>query len=174
MKTLTVAAVLAFASLVLPHSAAAQAPQAAQTAPAIDPAFEQDIRKMLQVTNALKMGEQMTTTMMQQLSQSMRQANPNIPPRMLEIASEVARELFTKEFPSLTPKLVATYAKVLTHDEVKQLLAFYATPLGKRMIEMAPALQQAGAQAGQEWAQQLVPQLQAELMARFKKEGFAN
>jgi len=35
-----------------------------------------------------------------------------------------------------------------------------------------PALQQASAQAGGEWAQQLVPQLQAELLARFKQEGF--
>ena len=174
MKTLMVAAVLASATLIFPYTGAAQAPPPAQAAPAIDPAFEQDIRKMLEVTNALKLGEQMTTTMMQQLSQSMKQADPNIPPRMLEIATEVARELFTKEFPSLTPKLVATYSRVLTHDEVKQLLAFYATPLGKRMIEVGPALQQAGVQAGQEWAQTLVPQLQAELMARFKKEGFAN
>jgi len=65
-------------------------------------------------------------------------------------------------------------AKVLTHDEVKQLLLFYDTPLGKRMIEVMPAMQQAGAEAGQEWAQQLIPQLQTELMARFKQEGFAN
>jgi hypothetical protein len=57
---------------------------------------------------------------------------------------------------------------------VKQLLAFYETPLGKRMIEVMPALQQASAQAGVEWAQQLVPQLQAELLARFKQEGFVN
>jgi hypothetical protein len=109
---------------------------------------------------------------MQQMSQSMRQSNPNIPPRMLEIADEVARALFTKEFPSLTPRLVATYATVLTHDEVKQLLAFYDTPLGKRMIEVMPTLQQAGAQTGGEWAQQLIPQLQTELLARFKQEGF--
>ena len=39
------------------------------------------------------------------------------------------------------------------------------------MIEVMPALQQAGAQAGQEWAQQLVPQLQSELLARFKQDG---
>ena len=163
MKKLVFAAILAFAMLALPHPAAAQA---------LDPVFEQDIKKMLEVTGAMRLGEQMSGTILQQMSQSMRQANPNIPPRMFEIATEVTQALFIKEFPSLLPKLVATYAKVLTHDEVKQLLAFYATPLGKRMIEVMPALQQAGAQAGQEWAQQLVPQLQSELLARFKQEGF--
>jgi len=165
MKKLLLAVMLAGATLALPS------PSQAQT---IDPAFEQDIRKMLEVTGAQKLGEQMMATVMQQMSQSMQQANPGIPPRMLEIATEVARDLFTKEFPSLTPKLVATYAKVLTHDDVKQLLVFYESPLGKRLIALTPALQQAGAQAGQEWAQTLVPQLQAELIARFKKEGFAN
>ena len=163
MKKLLLAVMLACATLALPSLVHAQA---------IDPAFEQDIKKMLEVTGAQKLGEKTMTAVMQQMSQSMRQANPNIPPRMLEIASEVARGLFTKEFPSLAPRLVATYAKVLTHDEVKQLLAFYETPLGKRMIEVMPALQQASAQAGGEWAQQLVPQLQAELLARFKQEGF--
>ena len=165
MKKLLLAVMLAGATLALPSVVHAQA---------IDPAFEQDIKKMLEVTGAQKLGEQTMAAVMQQMSQSMRQANPNIPPRMLEIASEVARGLFTKEFPSLAPRLVATYAKVLTHDEVKQLLAFYETPLGKRMIEVMPALQQASAQAGGEWAQQLVPQLQAELLARFKQEGFVN
>ncbi len=163
MKKLVLAAILAVATLALPHPAAAQG---------LDPAFEQDIKTMLEVTGAMRLGEQMSGTILQQMSQGMRQANPNIPPRMFEIATEVTQALFVKEFPSLLPKLVATYAKVLTHYEVKQLLAFYATPLGKRLIEVMPALQQAGAQAGQEWAQQLVPQLQSQLMERFKQEGF--
>jgi hypothetical protein len=163
MKTMLLAVFLAFATLALPHPAAAQA---------IDPVFEQDIKKMLEVTGAMRLGEQMSASILQQMSQSMRQANPNIPPRMFEIATEVTQALFIREFPSLLPKLVMTYANVLTHDEVKQLLAFYATPLGKRMIEVMPALQQAGARAGQDWAQELVPQLQSELMARFKREGF--
>jgi hypothetical protein len=162
MKTFVFAAILAFATLALPHQAAAQE---------LDPVFEQDIKKMLEVTGAMRLGEQISGTILQQMSQSMRQANPNIPPRMFEIATEVTQALFIKEFPSLLPRLVATYARVLTHDEVKQLLTFYATPLGKRMIEVMPALQQAGAQAGQEWAQQLVPQLQSQLMERFKQEG---
>lgn len=165
MKQFVFAAILAFATLALPHPAAAQT---------IDPAFEQDIKKMLEVTGAMRLGEQMSGAILQQMSQSMRQSNPNIPPRMFEIATEVTQALFVKEFPSLLPRLVATYARVLTHEEVKQLLAFYATPLGKRMIEVMPALQQGGAQAGQEWAQQLLPQLQSQLMERFKQEGFVN
>jgi hypothetical protein len=36
-----------------------------------------------------------------------------------------------------------------------------------------PQLQQSGAQAGQEWAKALLPQLQAELVERFKQEGLA-
>jgi hypothetical protein len=145
--------------------------QATPPAPAIAPAFEQDIRRLLDMTGAQKLGEQMANTFMQQFSQSIKASNPNIPPRAMEIAIEVARKMFTDRYPALMPKMVAAYAKVLTPDDVRQMLAFYETPLGKRMIEVTPALSQAGAQAGQEWGQSMVPDLQTEIQKRFKAEG---
>jgi hypothetical protein len=156
---------LACSTLAAPHRAAAQQP--------VDPAFERDIQKLMEITGAQRLGEQMIGLVMQQLTQSLKTASPNAPPRMLEVATEVTRALFTKEFPALLPRMAASYAKVLTPDDVKQLIAFYETPLGRRMVEVMPALQDAGARAGQEWAQQLVPRLQNEIMQRFKQEGLA-
>ena len=98
--------------------------------------------------------------------------NPQRPDlRTMEIAIEVTQKMFTDRYPALMPKLVAAYARILTPDEVKQMLAFYETPLGKRMIEVTPALSQAGAQAGSEWGQSMIPDLQAEMQRRFKAEG---
>ena len=161
---------MAFAACVFctPHVAQAQGAAPAQT---IAPAFEQDIRRLLDVTGAQKLGEQLANTFMQQFSQSIRASNPNIPPRAMEIAIDVTTKMFKERYPALMPKLVAAYAKLLTHDEVRQMLAFYETPLGKRMIEVTPALSQAGAQAGAEWGQAMIPDLQAEMQRRFKAEG---
>ena len=161
---------MAFAACLLgaPHVAQAQA---AAPATAIAPAFEQDIRRLLEITGAQKLGEQLANTFMQQFSQSIRASNPNIPPRAMEIAIEVTSKMFTERYSALMPKLVAAYARLLTPDEVRQMLAFYETPLGKRMIEVTPALSQAGAQAGSEWGQSMIPDLQAEMQRRFKAEG---
>jgi len=137
----------------------------------IDPAFQRDIEHMLELTGAQRLGEQLAGAFVLQVGQSMRQANPNLPPRAVEIMSEVVRGLFTKEFGTLRPRLVAAYAKVLTPDEVKQLTAFYESPLGRRLIEVSPALAQAGVEAGQAWVKELSPRLEAELRQRLKAEG---
>ena len=143
-------------------------PVAAQT---LDPAFEKDIVRFLEITGAEKLGGQLVEQVMRAVGQGMRQGNPDVPQRVVDVAIEVARDLFTKEFGSLMPRMVAAYGKVLTHGEVRQLIAFYETPLGRRLIEVAPQLQQAGSQAGQEWAQALSPRLQEEIQARLKAEG---
>jgi hypothetical protein len=163
---------LAVGLLCAPVNARAQAaPASAAPAQAVPPAFEKDIMRLLEVTGAQKLGQQMAGAFMQQFSQAIRASNPNVPPRALEIANEVATKFFTERYPSLLPKMVQAYAKVLTPDDVKQMLAFYETPLGRRLIEVSPALALAGAQAGQEWGQSMVPEIQKELQDRFKAEG---
>jgi len=153
----------------------AATPQAATPQPAaakpVSPEFEKDILRLLDVTGAQKLGDQLTNNFMVQFGQAIRASNPNIPPRALEIANEVARSFFTERYPQLVPRMVQAYAKVLTPDDVKQMLAFYETPLGRRLIQVTPALAQAGAQAGQEWGQSMLPDLQQALQTRFKAEG---
>jgi hypothetical protein len=154
---------MAAASLAHPVPASAQA---------VDPAFQRDIEKMLEMTGAAKLGEQIAGAVVQQVGQSMRQSNPSVPVRAIDIMSEVVKDLFSKEYVTLQPRLVGAYAKVLTHDEVKQLIAFYETPLGRRLIVVSPQLAQAGMQAGQAWAQELAPRLQSEVQRRLQAEGF--
>jgi len=166
-RTMLVSLLIA-ACVLVPQAAHAQAPA---PAPALSPAFEQDIRKLLDVTNAQRLSEQMSNAFMTQFTQAIRASNPNIPPRAMEIATEVARSFFVQRYPLLIPKMIAAYAKVLTPEDVRQLLAFYETPLGKRLIEVTPALTLAGSAAGQEWGQEMVPELSAELQRRFKAEG---
>jgi hypothetical protein len=150
----------------------AAAPQAPAPQP-VNPEFEKDILKLLDITGAQKLGEQLANSFMQQFTVAIRQSNPNIPPRALEVANEVARSFFVQRYPELIPRMVQAYAKVLTPDDVKQMLAFYDTPLGRRLIQIQPALAQAGSQAGQEWGQSMLPDLQKALQDRFKAEGLA-
>lgn len=140
-------------------------------AQAVDPAYEKDALRLLEMTGAQRLGEQMLDAVMNSVGQSLRQANPNIPQRVVDIAGETARDLYKSEMGSLLPRIVVAYSKVLTHDEVRQMIAFYETPLGRRIIQVMPQLQQASTQAGQEWAQSHAPKLQEMLEKRLKAEG---
>lgn len=159
-----VRALTLLAAFLLPQAAAAQS--------SIDPAFEKDIVRLMEVTGAQRLGEQMAASVVSAMGEGMRQNNPRIPARAIEILTEVTRDMVSKEFGTLMPRMVEAYSRLLTHGEVKQLLDFYATPLGRRLIEVTPLLQQAGSLVGREWAQGLQPKLKDELVRRLKAEGF--
>jgi uncharacterized protein len=117
-------------------------PEAAE--PAIDPAFEADIRKLLEVTGSAALGAQMRD----QMFASMRQNMPNVPSAYWD---EVANEFDVNELIELT---VPIYAKHLTHEDVRQLLQFYESPIGQKAIRVMPALMQEAMLAGEVWGQE--------------------
>lgn len=63
--------------------------------------------------------------------------------------------------PSLYEEMVKIYMEEFTHNEVKELLKFYETPIGKKMASKTPALTQKGMLAGSKWGQEkLAPIIQ--------------
>ena len=89
---------------------------------------------------------------------------------MKQAIPDVPEEFWTKfmakvDASELTELIVPIYAKYFTHDEVKQLLAFYQTPLGQKMIANQPAIMQESMEAGQKWGGQLGARVARELEA---------
>ena len=56
-------------------------------------------------------------------------------------------------------------------DEIKGLLQFYGTPLGKKLVSALPPLTRESMMTGQKWAQSLGPKLDARLKTRFEQKG---
>jgi len=52
----------------------------------------------------------------------------------------------------MKPEIIKLYMKEFTESELKELLAFYRTPTGKKTITKLPALVQEGAAIGQRYA----------------------
>lgn len=73
--------------------------------------------------------------------------------------SEEKRADFSKEFdaslPSLYDKMAKVYMEIYTHDEVKQMLRFYESPVGKKITEKASELTEKNMSAAQEWGVEL-------------------
>ena len=63
---------------------------------------------------------------------------------------------------------VPVYAKYYTRDEIRQLITFYESPLGKRLVEVTPKLTQETMAIGQRWGEQLGQDIVNELI----KEGY--
>ena len=64
-------------------------------------------------------------------------------------------EELTATFPGLYASMAEIYMAEFTHDEIKQLIAFYETPIGKKIASKSGALSQKGMGAGQAWGAQV-------------------
>ena len=57
--------------------------------------------------------------------------------------------------PSLYDKMANVMMKHYTHDDVKKMIEFYNSPVGKKIQEVTPKMTKDQMKAGQEWGMQL-------------------
>jgi len=69
------------------------------------------------------------------------------------------REAFSKEFdatlPALYEEIAKIYMEVYTHEDVKQMLKFYESPIGKKISSSLGEITKKSTVAGQEWGMEL-------------------
>lgn len=127
----------------------------APAAPAIDPAFEADIRALLLATGAGSMGIQM----MDQMLVSLKPMAPGLPDAFWEgVKAEFKAD-------DLINMVVPIYAKHLSHDDVKALISFYESPAGKKMIQVQPQIMSESMAVGQAWGEQVAMRVVAKMQA---------
>lgn len=130
-------------------AACASLPVAAQEARPAAPAAKvqveseklKDIRRLLEVTGSSKLGAQVV----EQLLASFRQSRQGVPDSFWE---ELRKEMNVDE---LTELVVPIYDRHLSHEDVKQLIAFYESPVGRKLLGVQPQILGESMALGQEW-----------------------
>lgn len=79
--------------------------------------------------------------------------------QVIKMIPEAKHAEFSKDFDATLPSFYEKMAKVMmevySHDEIKDQITFYESPVGKKMAEKAGEIQEKAAQAGQEWGMEL-------------------
>lgn len=128
-----------------------------------------DIEHLMQVTKMTDMTQQMGDMMAQAIVQNRGIDTTEEIARCRVIVAEVIREFVADE--KLIDEIVRIYARHFTHDDVRDMIAFYETPIGKKAIEVTPRLMQEGMQAGQRWQAEMMPGVEQRVVARLEAEG---
>ncbi len=80
---------------------------------------------------------------------------------IVKMIPEKNQEAFKKEMMAslddIYVRLAQVYTEKFTEAEIDQILAFYQTPVGKKMRDITPELTKKGMEIGQEWGMQLQP-----------------
>jgi len=131
-----------------------------------------DIEQLLEMTGALAIGTQMGGAVVQQMTQVLHKARPDIPQRVLDVLPAEVNGVIMDNMGALKDLTIPLYHKYYSGAEIKEMIRFYSTPLGKKTIETMPALMNEAIGLGQKWGQSLGPSIQARVEARLKKEGY--
>ncbi len=95
-------------------------------------------------------------------------ANPALLP-----VKDVMKKFFAKHlsYAAIKDDLITVYTEEFTEDELKQLAAFYRTPVGRKSIEKMPVLMQKGAEIGMKRVQDNSAELRKMIEDELKKSG---
>ena len=141
------------------QSGATKAPtQGSSQKQEVDPAKKADILKMLKLTGASEMGKQALTQMLA----LQRQQNPDVPQKVWD---EFMAEVDMNELVELT---IPSYDKHFTHNDIKEMIKFFESPIGKKMVITQPLVMRESAMEGQKWGMKLASRMAQKL----KDKGF--
>jgi uncharacterized protein len=158
-----------------PAAAPAAPPPAAAPAPSLPPltatpesrALAAQLTEMIGVSHT---SQQLIAVMRAQIIQMVIRNSGKSPDESSKIVDEVMMPDFTSQEKELTTSIVEVWASNFTVEDLKGLIDFYNTPLGKRLIATLPAVTQQGMQAGQAWGRQIyqasIQKHKEELVAR--------
>jgi hypothetical protein len=137
----------------------------------LTPEKRADIERLLTMTGALTVGRQMAVSIVAQLSLAIKKSRPDVPQKLMDALPEEVSAVFDENIASFREAVIPMYSKYFTASEIKQMVQFYSTELGQKVIKVMPALVQESIAIGQAWGQSLGPRIDARIKARFKRDG---
>lgn len=173
-KLVTIAAVLVLSSFCIAQDASANddsnqsiaaAASASRAQVSAKSAKEADIRRLLDLTGAGGLG-------MQSIDQSEKTMRPLLVGALpAGDYRDKLVDLFFEKFHAkissgqLVDLVVPIYDKYYSDDEIKQLIAIYSSPIGKKLALLTPKVLAEAHAAGEQWGQELGKECMMEVLA---------
>jgi len=160
-RTLCAAAIacLAFAHDVRAQTAAQ--PSAASVALA---------RDVVEAKGALNMFDSVIVGVIEYHKNVLLQSNPNLQKDLNDVTTRLSTE-FAPRRANLHAEIARAYASRFTEQELKEIVAFYKTPLGKKLIVEEPKGVDDATKRVDEWANKFAEEVLVRIRAEMKKKG---
>jgi hypothetical protein len=147
--------------------AGAQQPAAPKPA---SPAAIAAAREILTMKNASAMYASAVPNLVAQTKDALLQANLNYQKDLNEVAVIVAQQLAGRE-KEIGEGMAKVYAGEFTEQELKDLVTFYKTPLGQKLLTTEPKAIQISMGFMNQWAKDFAEVINAQFRAEMRKRG---
>jgi hypothetical protein len=152
---------LGFALAVCVGAADAQQPSANAVAAA---------KELITVKGAAAIYDPLVPGVVEQARRALLQANPTLGKDLNEVALKLRAE-YAPRRTEILDDVAKLYASRFTEQELKDALAFYKSPLGRKMLVEEPKILDQGMRDAEAWADRLSHEIIGKMRAEMKKRG---
>jgi hypothetical protein len=160
---------LGLALSVVPVAAQQQQPQPPALKPA-SPGALAAAREVLAMKKVSMVYANAVPTIVQRTKDALLQSNLNYQKDLNEVAVIVAQKMAGREN-EIGEGMANIYANEFTEQELKELVAFYKTALGQKLLSTEPKAVQMSMGYMNQWAQAFADQVAGEFRAEMRKRG---
>ena len=121
--------------------------------------------EILDIKGSMMVFEPLVPGVVEQSKTTLLQMNPNLFKDLNEVAGNLRKE-YAPRMASLKADIVKLYATQFTEQELKETLAFYKSPLGKKILAEEVMFVDRTMSTAQDWA----VKLNEEVLLRFRNE----
>jgi len=144
---------------------AAAQPAAAPTQDALAAA-----RELVQVARAADQLKLILPSIIQALKPAVVQGRPEVE-RDFDAFAPALLDNMSARLPEFADEIVLIYARNFTPGEMREMTAFYRTPVGQKLLEKLPTVTQESMRAGQAWGQRIGAEVQNRMIEELRKRG---
>ena len=127
-------------------------------------------KEILAMKNASAMYANAVPSLVEQTKNTLMQSNLNYQKDLNEVAIIVAKSLAGRE-KEIGEGMAQVYANEFTEQELKDLVTFYKSPLGQKLLASEPRAIQLSMSYMNQWAQAFAETINGQFRAEMKKRG---
>jgi uncharacterized protein len=130
----------------------------------------QTAKEVVNATGAMALFNPLIPGVIEQAKNLFLQQDPSLSKDLNEITTKMRADLAPR-FGELTSEVAKLYGSHFTEAELKELLAFYKTPVGMKLITEQPKVGEEGLKFAQTWANNLSDEVIVKMRDELKKRG---
>lgn len=142
----------------------------ASAQPSPSPAAVAMAKEVIVLKGATRLWDPIVPGVVEQAKNTYLQMNPMLSRDLNEVSARLRSEL-TPRLAELVDEAARIYATRFTEPELKDVLAFYKTPIGRKVITEEPKVLDASMTHAQNWANKLSEEVLSKFRTEMKKKG---
>lgn len=136
------------------------------------PAAMATANELVAVTGATALFSPLVAGVVEQARLLYLQQNPGLAKDLNEIAAKMRADLAPR-FSEVTGEVARLYATDFSEQDLKDILAFYKSPAGQKLLQWQPKVVESSMKFAQDWANKLSDEVVAKMRDELKKKGHA-